>query len=185
MEDILFATKSEVLRIVLAGVMVYACLVLLLRISGKRTLSKWNSFDFVVTVAFGSTFATALLSKDVSVAEAVMAFVMLVVLQFVVTWLSVRSAWFRKMVKSKPSIIFMHGRFIEERMKNKRVTRSEVKAAIRSRGHGSVAEIDAVVLETDGSFSIISSHETLPEKSSLEGVEGFTEYINSCPAKAV
>ena len=180
MEDLLFANTDEILRIAVAGVLVYACLVLLLRISGKRTLSKWNSFDFVVTVALGSTFATALLSETVSVPEAVMAFIMLVSLQFVVTWLSVRSSWFRKIVKSRPSIIFMHGKFLETQMKKKRVTKSEIKTAIRSNGHGSIAEISAVVLETDGSFSVIKTHEARPEKSSLENVEGFTEYINSC-----
>ncbi|UII31024.1 DUF421 domain-containing protein [Fulvivirga ulvae] len=66
-------------------------------------------------------------------------------------------------------------------MKNKRVTKSEIKAAIRSNGYGSVAEISAVVLETDGSFSVINERRPDPASSSLSNVEGFTEYINSYP----
>lgn len=181
MEKLVFANSGDLWRIVIASVLVYICLILILRISGKRTLSKWNAFDFVVTVAFGSAFATAILSKDVSVMEAAMAFIMLVVLQFFVTWLSVRSSFFRKAVKSRPSLIFSHGKFIEDQMQKKRVTKSEIKAAIRSRGHGSIAEISAVVLETDGSFSIIKNYEASPERSSLSNVEGFDKYINAQP----
>lgn len=169
---------DELLRIVLVGTFIYAGLIFLLRISGKRTLSKWNSFDFVVTVAFGSTFATALLSKDISVTEAILAFAVLISLQLLVTWLSVRSKFFHKLVKSQPSIIFSKGQFLEPEMKKKRVTKSEIKAAIRGQGYGSLADIDAVILETDGSFSIIKDHEANPQLSSLSNVEGFDNHFN-------
>jgi len=55
-----------------------------LRISGKRTLSKMNACDFIVTVALGSTLATVLLSKDVALAEGLLAFILLIGLQFMV-----------------------------------------------------------------------------------------------------
>ena len=60
-------------RVVVAGTCAYAALVLLLRISGKRTLAKLNAFDFVVTVALGSTLATVVLSSSVALAEGVVA----------------------------------------------------------------------------------------------------------------
>ena len=75
-------------RIVLVGGLTYVALVLLLRISGKRTLSKMNAFDLVVTIAIGSTLATVLLSRDVALAEGVVAFAVLIGFQFVITWLS-------------------------------------------------------------------------------------------------
>jgi uncharacterized membrane protein YcaP (DUF421 family) len=78
------------LRTLLVGSLAYAALVVLLRLSGKRTLSKWNMFDLVVTVAFGSTLATALLSKDTSLMQGVAAFALLVALQWALTWASVR-----------------------------------------------------------------------------------------------
>jgi uncharacterized membrane protein YcaP (DUF421 family) len=64
-----FDSWSDILRVVLAGSAAYAWLVALLRVSGKRTLAKLNAFDLVVTVAFGSTLATILLSSDVSWSE--------------------------------------------------------------------------------------------------------------------
>ena len=79
-----------ILRVVIVGTLAYASLVMLLRISGKRTLTKLNAFDLVVTVALGSTLATILLNRNVSLVEGVLAFIVLLALQFCITWLSVR-----------------------------------------------------------------------------------------------
>jgi len=77
-----FDSWHDLGRVALVGMCAYVALVLMLRLSGNRTLSKLNAFDFVVTVALGSTLATVLLSKDVSLAEGVLAFAVLIGLQF-------------------------------------------------------------------------------------------------------
>jgi uncharacterized membrane protein YcaP (DUF421 family) len=130
-------------------------LVAVLRISGKRTLAKMNAFDLVVTVALGSTLATILLSKDVALAEGVLALAVLVLLQFVVAWSAVRSRLVRRLAKSSPQIVLSQGRFDDAALRTERVTRDEVQAAVRSAGCGDLADVAAVVLETDGSFSVI------------------------------
>jgi hypothetical protein len=53
----------------------YFALVILLRVAGQRTLAKWYAFDFIVTVALGSTFANGVLSKEAAVAQSVLGFV--------------------------------------------------------------------------------------------------------------
>ena len=58
-----FESWFGIVRVALIGVCAYAALVVMLRVSGKRTLSKMNAFDFVVTVALGSTLATVLSRK--------------------------------------------------------------------------------------------------------------------------
>ena len=100
-------------RVLIVGTLAYAALVLFLRISGKRTLTKLNAFDFIVTVALGSTLATVLLSESVALAEGALAMALLIALQFAITWLSVRAPWFRALVKSEPTLIFRDGRFLE------------------------------------------------------------------------
>ena len=77
-----FDNPMALLRTLVVGTLAYVALVALLRLSGKRTLSKWNAFDMVVTVAFGSTLATALLSRDTTLAQGVLAFALLVALQW-------------------------------------------------------------------------------------------------------
>ena len=65
-----------------------------------------NAFDLVVTVALDSTLATVLLSSNVALAEGLLAFALLISLQFGVTWLSVRSSTFRRLVKNEPKTPF-------------------------------------------------------------------------------
>lgn len=64
-----FSSGTTLIRTLVVGVLAYISLVLLLRLSGRRTLSKMNAFDLVVAVAVGSTFATILLNRNVSLAE--------------------------------------------------------------------------------------------------------------------
>ena len=73
---------SDILRVALVGGAAYLTLLVVLRVSGKRTLAKLNAFDLVVTVALGSTLATILLSKDVSWSEGAVALGGLALLQF-------------------------------------------------------------------------------------------------------
>ena len=150
-----FDNWMGLVRVAIVGVIAYAALVVLLRISGKRTLSKLNAFDLVITVALGSTLATVLLSKDVALVEGVLAFVMLILLQFAITWLSVRSERVQKLIKAEPSLLFFRGEFLEKRMRRERVTRAELEAAVRQQGITAFEGIDAIVLETDGTVTVV------------------------------
>lgn len=150
-----FDDWGGLVRVLVVGVCAYASLVMLLRVSGKRTLAKLNAFDFVVTVALGSTFATVLLSSDVALAEGVLAMAVLVALQFSVAWLSVRSRTVERLVKSEPTLLYRHG-FLHSPMRRMRVTTDEIRQAARQAGHAQLEEVAAVVLETDGSLSILT-----------------------------
>lgn len=156
----LFSSWETLVGVLVVGTLAYVALVLILRISGKRTLAKMNAFDFVVTVALGSTLATTILSPNTALAEGVAALALLIALQFVLTWLSVRTTWFERVVKSEPALVFYRGEFLEDALTAERVTTAEVRSAIRKSGTASLDDVDAVVLETDGTFTVI---ERLPE----------------------
>ncbi|MFP4281309.1 MAG: DUF421 domain-containing protein [Verrucomicrobiota bacterium] len=158
-------------RTLLIGVFAYAALVLFLRISGRRTLSKMNAFDFVVTVALGSTLATVLLSKSVPLADGLLAFGLLIGLQFLVTWTSVRLQWVQRIVTGEPIMLLFRGACLPQALRKARVTENEVRAAVRSAGLARLEEVDAVILETDGSFSVIPQVEDRG-CSGLKGVKG-------------
>ena len=154
-ERIVFNGLDSLVRVVIVGTLAYVALVLLLRVSGKRTLSKMNACDLVVTVALGSTLATVILSKDVALAEGVVAFALLIGLQFGITWLSVRSVTVSHLVKSEPTLLLYQGRFLPEPMRRMRVLETEVHAAIREQGIAALTDVETVVLETDGSFAVV------------------------------
>jgi uncharacterized membrane protein YcaP (DUF421 family) len=144
-------------RILIVGALAYAALVVMIRVAGKRLLSKMNAFDLVVTVALGSTLATIFLSSGVALLEGIFALALLIGLQYIVAWSAVRSSVVRKITKAQPTMLAYKGAFLEESMKRERVTREEVLSAIRSQGLGNLEEAHAVVLETDGTFSVLKS----------------------------
>jgi len=151
------------LRVLVVGSCAYLALIVLLRISGKRTLAKLNAFDFVITVAIGSTLATVLLSSSVALVEGVLGLVLLVGLQYVVAWASVHNRRVERLVKSEPTLVYRQG-FLEAAMRRERVTAEELRQAARRQGHADLSEIGAIVLETDGSLSILTSVPQMPDR---------------------
>lgn len=164
----------DITRILVVGTCAYLSLVVLLRVSGKRTLSKLNAFDLVVTIALGSILATVLLSKDVAWAEGVAAFALLVSLQPLITWLSVRSRRVSRWVKAEPTLLFFDGRHLPDAMKRERVTEDELTATVRQQGMSGMHEVLAVVLETDGSLSVVPRSGPQGSLDALDGVEGIS-----------
>ena len=169
MTSLFFDGWETLIRTAVLGVCGYVALVALLRISGKRTLSKMNAFDFLVTIALGSTLASVLISKNTSLAQGVLAFALLVGCQYAVTWLSVRWRWVRRVVTGEPQLLLYRGEFLPAALKASRVTEDEVLAALRGAGIGDRAAVHAVVLETDASFSVVPS---AADGSTLQGVRG-------------
>lgn len=150
-----FDSWYDLARVLVVGPIAYVVLVAMLQVSGKRTLSKLNAFDLVITVALGSTLATSFLSAEVSAAEGVLGLVLLVVLQYVVTWTSVRVPRVASLVRAEPTLVYCNG-FLESALRRERVTHSELLQVARSQGHSSLDDVTAIVLETDGSFSVLT-----------------------------
>ncbi|MCW5960973.1 MAG: DUF421 domain-containing protein [Pyrinomonadaceae bacterium] len=168
-----YESYYELFRVFISGLLAYVSLIIWLRVSGKRTLSKWNAFDFVVTIALGSILATVILSDKVKIAEGVLASLVLIALQFLITWLSVRVDWVEKLVKARPTLLFFEGDYRRDAMRRQRVAKGEILAAIRTSSIGSIENVMAVVLEADGRFSVIERSGSGDGNSALEDVEGF------------
>ena len=129
-----------------------------------------NAFDFVVTVALGSTLATVLLNKGVALADGVLAFSVLIGLQYLITWSSVRVRWVRQLVTGEPLMLLYRGEFLPKAMRQARVTEDEVRAAVRGAGLALLHDVEAVVIETDGSFSVVR-RSGQSGRQSLDGVK--------------
>lgn len=172
-----FGAWTSILKTVIVGTIGYISLIVLLRISGKRTLSKMNMFDWVVTVAMGSVMATLLLSDGVSYAQGMAAFITLILGQWVVTTLSVKSDAFAKLVKADPTILYYRGLYFKKAMRQERVPKEEILSAIRQSGQGSPEEIEAVILESSGELIVMNKVKgdqttTLVQAGNWEEVKG-------------
>lgn len=150
-------TLQSFIRITTVGTLAYIGLIFMLRISRKRTLSQLNMFDFVITVAFGSVLSTILLNSNTSLLEGLLGFALLVLFQFIITFFSVRSKWFSQLIKAEPKILYQEGQFFRNAMKTERVTEDEMLQSVRKQGIGTLDEVKAIVLETDGTLSIIKN----------------------------
>ena len=150
-----FSGWAELLRVVVVGFLAYVAIVMLLRVTGKRALVNMNAYDLIVTVALGSTLATALLSSEVKLDKAIIAFALLLGLQRLVAWLSMKFRWFHDLVNAEPSLVLHRGRMLDEALRRRHLTPDEVRAAVRAQGYASLEEIEAVVMEESGTLSVI------------------------------
>jgi uncharacterized membrane protein YcaP (DUF421 family) len=162
-----FHTWMDLGKVAASALLTHPILILFLRISGKRTLAKLNAFDLVVTVALGSTLSTIILSRDVAIVEGLLALLLLVALQYCVAWLSARSERFQAAVKARPQLLFADGRPFHDVLRKERLTLEELEAAARSSGAAGLTEVSHVVLETEGSLSVIKQ-----ASKSVRGVSG-------------
>ncbi len=155
-----FDTWSGLFRIVMVGAAAYVWLVFVLRVSGKRTLAKLNAFDLVVTVAVGSTLSTIFLDPAVSWSEGATALGVLVLAQFVVAFMSSRSGSIRDGLTSAPTVLVWDGQLRRAALKRQRVSEAEIRQCVRGTGSGGLRDVAAVVLETDGTLSVIPRSST-------------------------
>ena len=155
LSDMLFQNWAGLIRTLVVGLIAYPALLVMLRLSGKRTLAKLNAFDLIVTVALGSTLASLLLSENVALAEGLLALALLIGLQWIVAFSSVRWRIVADLVWSDAALLVREGAPCHGTMRRERVTEAEVLTVIRASAANTLENTSAVILETDGSFSVI------------------------------
>ena len=132
----------------------FASLFTMLRISGKRTLSELNVFDFVFVVSLGSVFAATIIEKDVTLVEGIIAQAILIGIQVVLAKLAAYSKTAERIINGQPTRLLTNGKYLHRAMRKERVTEEEIRAAIREQGVTRVEDVDAVMLENDGSLTV-------------------------------
>lgn len=157
LQNIFFSGWDPIVRTAISTVCTYIALIALIRMAGSRALAKWYAFDLIVTVALGSSFASGLLSDKTTIAQAVAGFVLLIVLQITVSWGVLHWSALRVVVNPRPALILRNGEFVDASMRRQRVGEADVRAAVRAHGFSTLEQIAAVILEADGTFSVIEN----------------------------
>ncbi len=143
------------------GAAIYVLLLLILRLSGKRTLSEMNTFDFVLLLIIGETTQQALIGRDYSVTMAVLVILTLVSLDLLCAYLKRWSPRIEKILDGVPTLIVANGKCLEEPMQRLKVDEADVLAAARQ--HQGLERLDQVkyaVVEIDGGISVIPQRKT-------------------------
>ncbi len=145
---------TPLLQVLVSTPLIYLAVITMVRISGKRTTAQMNNFDWLVTVAMGSLIASGMVSKSNSVATIVFAIAVLLLLQWCVTRSVYANDRVERVVKADPRLLVSDGRMLQGAMEAERIASSEVLAAVRSAGCTRLEDVAALVLETDGTFSV-------------------------------
>lgn len=155
----LFDSWTEILRVSLSTVIVYFFVIFLVRVAGKRSASKMNNFDWIVTVAIGSMVSTVILIPQIAVAGGLVAIALLFLLQYGITRFSTRSLWINKLVRAQPRLLYYEGEWLTEALRRERLTRAEVISGARERGFTNMDDILAVVFESSAELSFLRKGE--------------------------
>lgn len=164
-----FNNIDKIKEIALMAVLFYFAIIVVLRLSGKRTLSDLNAFDFVVTVTIGSIAATTILSGDTTFADGFVAITSLVLLQYIVAKLDAHFKFVSKILKSDPTLVYYEGEFLEKNMLKMRITKNDILQEARQSGGTVLENVQAVILESNGKLSIIKGL----DKSEVKGLKQY------------
>ncbi len=153
-------------------VIIYAVLMLFLRLLGKRQLGEMELSEFVVAALIANLAANPLEELDQPLLPPLLALGVLSLLELITAWLSLRSIRLRSLLYGRPSLIIDHGRINQQEMRKNRFTADELMQSMRSQGILDINEVLYAILETNGVLSIIPIAEAQPATAGQLGVTG-------------
>lgn len=168
MNDLLFKDWENLWHVALCAAISYVTLFLFIRISGKRTLSQMNAFDFVLTVSLGSTLSFMILAQ-VPIVEGAVALLVIISLQYLLAFSVRKSRRMEKLINASPTLLFYNGNFLQHAMSKEVITEEEIIAEIRRHRLERIDDVRAVVMELNGEITVVKKADVLPGmKTSLD-----------------
>jgi uncharacterized membrane protein YcaP (DUF421 family) len=165
-----FHSWARIGHVVLASVIVFALVVALLRFVGQQALAKMSGFDVVFAVTLGSVVGTVVISRDVTISEAVAALVTLLGVQELTRYVQSRSLRVHHVVRQRPRVVLWDGKLLEDRLRSASVSADEIRAAVRRAGLRSLADVRIIVLENDGDWSVVAKRDVESDESAFYGL---------------
>lgn len=144
-------------------VIVYAFLLIGLRLAGKREMSQLNTFDLVVLLLLSNTVQNAIIGNDNSLAGGIIGAAALLVINAVLVRTLYRYGKLDKL-EGRPDVLIRNGRMLRKHLERELITVSELESAARRQGIDSLAHVQECRLETGGALSFIQRHPTDDEQ---------------------
>jgi uncharacterized membrane protein YcaP (DUF421 family) len=141
--------------IALRAIALYAFVILVMRIIGRRELSSMSPFDLVLLIILGDAIQQGLTQDDYSVTGAIIAVATIATLQVGTSYVSFRSERARRVLEGLPIVVVDHGELVAENLKRERMTADEVAEEMRQQQISSLDEVDWAIVEANGSVSFI------------------------------
>jgi len=151
----MFVLGLPLLEKILRPVIVYAFLVVSLRLSGKRELVQLNPFDLVVLLTLSNTVQNAIIGDDNSVTGGIIGATSLLLINYLVVRFLYGHRKLDQLVEGKADVLIEGGKLHAERLKKELITMSQLEAAARKQGFDSLSEVDKCVLEPGGTLTFV------------------------------
>jgi uncharacterized membrane protein YcaP (DUF421 family) len=151
----MFVIGLPLLEKILRPIIVYAFLVVSLRLSGKRELVQLNPFDLVVLLTLSNTVQNAIIGEDNSVLGGLIGATSLLVTNYLVVRFLYDHSKLDQLVEGKADVLIENGKVRTQHLKQELITMAQLEAAARKQGFGSLAEVEQCVLEPGGTLAFI------------------------------
>ena len=153
----------SIFEVFMISLCIYIYLSVLLRIFGKKEFSQLNVFDFVVFLIIAEIMTDTVGNEDFTFFHGVIATVTLIVVDRLVSMVTLKSKKLRDIFEGRPTYIIFKGKLDQEKMKEQRYTVDDLSHHLRVNDIDSISKVEFALLETNGSLSIIPKDECCVE----------------------
>jgi uncharacterized membrane protein YcaP (DUF421 family) len=147
--------------VALSTVLIYVSVVVALRVGERRTLAEMSIFDFAVAVAVGSIIGRVSTAREPSYIQGLAALLTLLAAHHVITFARARSARVKRWVERPPRVLMRDGHVFLDALRREHLTEADLMRKLREHDVHTLDEVDLVVLEAGGGFSVLRRR--LPE----------------------
>ena len=166
---------------IIRPILVYAALVFLLRLFGKRELGQLNPFDLVVLLSLSNTVQNAIIGDDNSVSGGIVGAIALLGINYTMAWFKYRSRWFESFIEGKPRTLIENSKIDEDAVKKELLTKEDLDTIAHKQGLDSAEDIEKCVIDPNGSFLVEGNTPTSDENfrtEVLQKLEDLTRQIS-------
>jgi uncharacterized membrane protein YcaP (DUF421 family) len=167
----MFHLGTPALEKILRPIVVYAFLVLLLRVFGKRELAQLNPFDLVVLLCLSNTVQNAIIGDDSSITGGLIGALALCGINYVVIRFLFRHRRLDQIIEGKPTVLIKDGVLRRRAMAKELITRSELLSIAHRQGFDGLDDVDSCTLEPGGTFVMVGKEPRLAERQHRELLE--------------
>jgi uncharacterized membrane protein YcaP (DUF421 family) len=177
----LLVVQIPVAEKVLRSIAVYLFLVVALRLGGKRELAQLNTFDLVVLLLLSNTVQNAIIGSDNSLSGGLLGAAVLLGVNYLVVRVGFRHPAVARILEGTPTVLVDRGRPQEANLRRYLISTEELLAAVRRQGARDLHDVDAVVLEANGTFTVQQHDRTASLLHRLARIEAMLTRMSGEP----
>jgi len=182
----MFHLPLPVMEKILRPIIVYLCLIVFLRLFGKRELAQLNPFDLVVLLSLSNTVQNAIIGDDNSVSGGIIGAFSLLAINWLLTWFLYRSPRLNQTLEGSQTMLIENGVVSEEALKKETLTYEELVSVLNKNGFNDPADVDQCVLEPNGTFFVkgkTPTTETVHSRELMRAIEQLTAQVTAMRAE--